>query len=74
MQAGQYRGVGGWGGDSSRSSLGVVLGGPVDTAAWGIVPCESKIDVLGGGKEVASSGESFHAYTRFIRWDISTVY
>jgi hypothetical protein len=23
---------------------------------------------------LARSGESFHAYTRFIRWDVSTVY
>jgi hypothetical protein len=27
--------------------LGVVLGDLVDVAAWGIVPCVSKIDTLG---------------------------
>ena len=32
-----------------RGSLGVVLGDLVDVAAWGIVPCVSKIDTLGGG-------------------------
>ena len=35
--------------EASRSSLGVVLGDLVDVAAWGIVPCVSKIDTLGGG-------------------------
>ena len=29
--------------EASRSSLGVVLGDLVDVAAWGIVPCVSKI-------------------------------
>ncbi len=32
-----------------RGSLGVVLGDLVDVAAWGIVPCVSKIDTLGEG-------------------------
>jgi len=33
----------------SRSSLGFELGDLVDVAGWGIVPCVSKIDTLGGG-------------------------
>jgi len=33
--------------ETSRSSLGVVPGDLVDVAAWGIVPCVSKIDTLG---------------------------
>ena len=32
--------------EACRSSLGVVLGDLVDVAAWGIVPCVSKIDTL----------------------------
>ena len=40
-----------------RSSLGVVLGDLVDVAAWGIVPCVSKIDTLGeGGGGVRGGG------------------
>ncbi len=35
--------------EACRSSLGVVLGDLVDVAAWGIVPCVSKIDTLGWG-------------------------
>jgi hypothetical protein len=35
--------------EASRSSLGVGLGDLVDVVAWGIVPCVSKIDTLGGG-------------------------
>ena len=37
---------GGWGGGFV---LGVVLGDVVDVAAWGIVPCVSKIYTLGDG-------------------------
>jgi hypothetical protein len=37
-------GVGGWGG--GFYVLGVVLGDLVDVAAWGNVPCVSKIDTL----------------------------
>jgi hypothetical protein len=36
--------------EASRSSLGVVLGDLMDVAAWGIVPCVSMIDTLGGGE------------------------
>ncbi len=39
-----------------RSSLGVVLGDLVDVATWGIVPCVSKIDTLGGGGEGCGGG------------------
>ena len=56
----------------SRISLGFGLGDLVDVAGWGISPCVSKIDTLrGGGGRLASSGESFQVYTRFIRWNVS---
>ncbi len=41
-------GVGGGGGRGGGFYvLGVVLGDLVDIAAWGIVPCVSKVDTLG---------------------------
>jgi hypothetical protein len=47
MQARQHGGEGrGGGGGGGVARSGVVLGDLVDVAAWGNVPCVSKIDML----------------------------
>ena len=64
--------------EACRSSLGVVLGDLVDGAACSCACAGDLVDVVGCVclLMLAKFGESFHVYTRFIRWDgsNSTVY
>ena len=72
-----------------RSYPGTILGDVVDAAAWGskiymlwggwmaASRCVRCMQCLCWGFVLGRHGqfgESFHAYTRCIRWDVSTVY
>jgi hypothetical protein len=64
--------------EACRISLGVVLGDLVDVSACTCACAGDLVDVVGCVclLMLAKFGESFHVYTRFIRWDgsNSTVY